>query len=342
MIVGAGTAGLYLAGKTGMTVWEKQDKIREKACGGLFSKNVEKHVELDECVLNKVNTAILRAGREELVISRKEAQAFVVDRFLFQEKLLETSRNKGAKVVFGKQWKGEEEDFVIGADGALSSVANNIGVKHNFIFTYQEEVLLREKTDTSTVHLYFGEFAPGFFAWLIPLNDETVRIGLGVRKGNPKQYYDSFIQNTSIGIREVLKKQSALIPLFNPKHRIMKGNKALVGDAAGQVKAFSGGGVVFGLRSADLLAKAMEKQDLEYYEEKYEEKVKPELANHLLLYKLFQVFKPEKLLRAANEGGLKELIEQAGDMEDLSALKKQALRTMLKPKIMIKTLKAFL
>ncbi len=326
MIIGAGIVGTYLGKILGsQEIWEAKEKHFEKACGGLFSKNIKKlDVDLNESLLNEVKGAKFYSNKEEFEVKTNKTQAFVVDRYKFEEGLIQDAVSAGSKIRYGKRWKGEDDEFIIGADGALSSVAKSMNIKRNYLYTYQEIVELNEKKDPDFVELHFNDkYAPGFFAWWIPFNEKKGRLGLGTTTGNPGEVYKLFSEKFSI--KKVEKKQSALIPIFDGKKTVQE-NKALVGDAAAQVKASTGGGVVFGLKAAELLKKAIDRNNLDYYEKKWREELFKDLKMHKFIWKYYKRVNKDKLFALLNEKKVNKLVSEYGDMEDTSFIKNKLMK----------------
>ena len=105
MIVGAGIVATYLGKILGnQKIWEAKNKHVEKACGGLFSKNIkELDVDLNGSLLNEVRGARFFAGEEVFEVESKQTQAFVVDRFKFEKGLIQDAENAGSKIKYGKK-----------------------------------------------------------------------------------------------------------------------------------------------------------------------------------------------------------------------------------------------
>ena len=322
MIVGAGAVGCYLGKKLGdETIVELRAKPFEKTCGGLFSRNIKKlDIDLCDSVENEVKGARFFSDNETFEVKTKDTQAYVVDRFAFQKTLIQDAENEGCKIEYGKSWTND--GYVLGADGAYSSLMNSCGIRRNYFNCYQMECELREKIDSEYVELHFGKFAPGFFGWVIPFDEKRVRIGLGCTKGNPADHFRTFSKKFKIA--KATKPQAAMIPIYDGKKTVF-GNKALVGDAAGQVKASSGGGVVIGCGCAEILATAVKKDNLQYYEKEWRKEYSGILNDHLLVRKVLNHVNYDRFLRLANEKDLGSLAERFGDMEDTRALKKALL-----------------
>ena len=331
MIVGSGIVGTFLGSKiSDCQVWEKRGEIAEKACSGLVSRSGLKSLGFgyDEVVVNQVRGARFISPRAEFEVRARETKAVVYDRHALQKIVARDCENAGSQILFNKPWNGEQDDFVIGADGALSGVAKHCGVRdRKFFFTYQEKVVMENAIDPEMVELYFSEeFAPGMFAWLIPYDEHRAELGLGCAqdKGNAGLFYKKFA--AQFKIKEVKQVQSALIPVFDPRQRTVFGNKALVGDAAGQVKATTGGGIVFGWKCAEILADCVKKGKLEDYERAWRKRYERDLKMHLLVRRFLDRVNYDKLLSLASENNLGALVEQHGDMDHPKTLLKQMVK----------------
>ena len=101
--------------------------------------------------------------------------------------------------------------------------------------------------------LYHGwQWAPGFFAWIIPACSGSVRIGLATFKQfKTNQLLDNFFKNHPVAKKIlkdaiITKKRGGVVAACGPIKRAWAPGFLVVGDAAGQVKATTGGGVNIG------------------------------------------------------------------------------------------------
>jgi flavin-dependent dehydrogenase len=108
--------------------------------------------------------------------------------------------------------------------------------------------------DRTAYSVYFSDQIPGFFGWVVPENETTARVGIATTK-NPKLVFMKFMER--LDKPKMLEMQGGLIPKYNPRMTIQVDNTYLVGDAATQVKATTGGGIVPGMKAAECLAKAI-------------------------------------------------------------------------------------
>ena len=122
------------------------------------------------------------------------------------------------------------------------------------------------------VELWLGQ-SPDFFAWVVPENDQWARIGIAA-KNNVNKYFRKFVKNR-IGKSVKQKNKISGLMRFGVMKKSVSDRVILVGDAACQVKPFSGGGLVYGLIgskiAADTCIKAIEnnKYDHSFLKENY-------------------------------------------------------------------------
>ena len=143
---------------------------------------------------------------------------------------------------------------VVGADGAHSRTARSLGLAGPREKVYNLGIEGKLKTPRDDfVHVFVGQrLAPGWFGWIIPTGDGGVRVGIGSANGEkPIALYRRLVSDFPqlFGGMEPCRFYGGTIPLdFAP--RSYADNILLAGDAAGQVKPFSGGGIYTGLVGA--------------------------------------------------------------------------------------------
>ncbi len=267
-VVGAGPAGCFAAlyaAKAGhnVTVFEEHEEIGEPCrCSGLISKNgleaLSSDVDYRKAALNWFDSADINAAGSVLHVSAHNGgrKAFAIDRSLFDRLCAEKAEKEGAKFVLGKKTRAFVCGHVIGADGAMSGVARDFGFPkiNRFISTLQVEAKYKsDSPHTVEVFLSPSEF-PGFFGWVIPLDEERAKIGVGVRvPHSSRKALGVLLRKKGIAKHGAL--NAGLIPAgARAKTAGMFSNCGvlLCGDAAGQVKATTGGGVYFGCSCAKL------------------------------------------------------------------------------------------
>lgn len=331
-IVGAGPAGLFLArqlkGLDVRIIEEHREIGKPVQCTGLLSRNIDNiYKPPQECILKTVKGARLFSPSGKIIeLGRSENEAYVVDRAIFDQSLAQ-----GLEIELGKQVQDINfgSKFVVGADGPNSTVARLAGFSNlGETVTGLQYEIPAEYYDSDFVELYFGnDIAPGFFAWIVPAG-ERVRIGLASTK-NPTEYLDKFAKSKVPGAEtEIISKQAGLIPLKLRKNFTL-GKIALVGDAAGQVKPTTGGGVYFGMRSAKILAEAIQKNDLELYQKNWKKEIAMDFKLSDLIRNAVRNMQDkymEKVWDTLSEDSAKKLLLEHGDMDYPTKLLKGILK----------------
>ncbi|HSB46908.1 MAG TPA: FAD-dependent monooxygenase [Candidatus Bilamarchaeum sp.] len=260
-VVGAGPAGSIAAMSAlsaGHSVVVSEDhKVAgiPENCSGLFSRDgLESLPHLPDYrkfVIRPMHGAHLHFAGERISVRKRSPVGFVCDRAALDQALASRAEGMGAEINYGERIRGAfHSENVIGADGPLSSVARHFGFPSikSYAATLQAEVPYRsEDPDMVEVFLSKSRF-PGFFAWIIPHDEYSAEFGAGVALPNRAQ--DAWNRLLKLkGIDGAPKPRGAVIPIsVRPRtgRKCGKYNVLLAGDAAGQVKSTTGGGVIFG------------------------------------------------------------------------------------------------
>jgi geranylgeranyl reductase len=157
-----------------------------------------------------------------------------------------------------------EVDLVIGADGANSRVAKEIGAgEYDYAIAFQERIRISdEQMDyyKDLAEMYVGDdVSPDFYGWVFPKYDH-VAVGTGtvVNKTAIKQYQQATRDRSKVKTEggTIIRVEAHPIP-EHPRPRRVKGRVALVGDAAGYVTKCSGEGIYFAAKSGRMAAEAI-------------------------------------------------------------------------------------
>jgi flavin-dependent dehydrogenase len=329
-VVGAGPAGSIAAAscakENDVTIYEEH-ATPPVQCAGLVSISGLSRLKIKppkETIKNTVSGArIFSPSGNSFLIRAKSKKAYVLDRSLFDSFLLKEAVAAGAKLVR----EHVEQPFFLPADRVILATGTNyqlhqklsIPKPKNFLVGAQYE--LRMDCDPDLVELYFN--VPEFFSWIIPAGD-VCRVGCCSKK-NPMPHLDSFIKKLSAEGRvrdpEAADWTCGIIPIYDPNLRTDYGKVILVGDAAGQVKASTGGGVVMG----GLAAKETPYPD---YERRWRTALGGELSMHLRIHNVLAKLSDRNKDRFLSlVGQHTSALETEGDMDiaskSISALLKK-------------------
>jgi flavin-dependent dehydrogenase len=356
LVVGAGAVGLTLArflSSSGIdvTIYESKASVSQEAAkaSGIFSKSGLARLGIDYtgAVLNTLDGAIIHGGGESFSVRTPDAKAYVVDRGKFADICAKEARNEGAKIIFNKRLSKSElaelskdEDLIIvGADGAVSSVASAFGFPEigEYILTYKAEYENARIDDIHKVGLFFSNKVSGrFFGWTVPYSKERLEVGIGVssyKKQTSKSAFDGFVRSGELqGVvggdgAKVVASYASIIPIQFRK-RTVSGNVLLVGDAAGQVKATTGGGVIFGAACAKIasdviIANITKGDSLSAYEKLWRRNYGLDLKLHRALHGYYSRLGERGFavaIKMAKFVGFEKFLSEYGDMDSPSTM----------------------
>ncbi|MBN2478581.1 NAD(P)/FAD-dependent oxidoreductase [Candidatus Micrarchaeota archaeon] len=259
-VIGGGPSGLISAisaSRAGAKVILSEEHSRSgipQNCSGLISKSgietLSPFVDYKPAVINEISKAVLYFGFVPFRVN-SDSVAYVCNRSEFDYALSQNAEKEGVKIEYNSRVRDNfKSDTIIGADGPFSSVASycNLSQIQKYVSTMQA-VVRYKVPDLHCVELYFSNsLFPGFFGWIIPHNEEYSEFGVGVSlPGDAKSAFASLFRLK--GLRFPSNFSSFIIPVSIRKNSFSNSGKKkvmLVGDAAGQVKSTTGGGVVFG------------------------------------------------------------------------------------------------
>lgn len=309
IIAGAGPAGLKLAksleDELDLAVLEKNNSTGKKVCSGLVSKNLDRFVKMEkDWVEHTVRGADVHFPYSNLKLRKPGTAAYVINRGKFDrslEKNLETGIDFGERVtglkvesdgVKVKTTKGIKRcKILVGCDGAGSVVRRHFGQEPDGILN--GIVVYRNESSTSdTVDLWFDRkvLSDGFF-WKIPRGKKT-EYGMWGKRANISDLKSFFkIRDCS--------PEAAPIPIGIIKTSFER--TLLLGDAACQVKPWSGGGIIWSFAAAEIAAekilRALELESpeiLNEYDREWKEEFGGILSKAMFMRKLYR-FTPDRL-----------------------------------------------
>lgn len=331
-IIGAGPIGSYagyLLAKSGheVSIYDRKKEIGLPIqCTGILTSDFDQfNLPLNSFLVNTINK--IEAYSPNGIKVEIKQKDYIICRKKFDQYLVDLAQKEGAKIFLTHSFVRREAnkliikdtlnnikkyiipDIVIAADGPLSPLAK----AHNFFHSerkqyYGIQAVVEGNFAEQTTKTYFGEkICPGFFAWVVPESSTKARVGLYTTK-NTKYYFDKFIQeNPHFSILEI---QAGTIPIFNPKQRLKQSNCYLLGDASSYVKATTGGGIVPGMKQAQILSNCITNN------KNFTKEIKPlkkKMHLHLQVSKTMGKFSDkdwDKLFHYINQPKIKKVFER--------------------------------
>lgn len=288
------------------------------------------------CIVNEIRKFELFTDGRAAAISLNQPD-LIIERSSLIRELAQQAQRLGARLEMGRQFRGmnangdgislefehgptkEKQscsaDTVVGADGALSRVAESAGwSRPKTVPLVQAIVPLPKDMSPDTVRVWFVPSETPYFYWLIPESAERGALGLiGESGAQARQHLEAFLVKRKL---EPLAFQGARIPVYTRWVPVRKslgnGQVYLVGDAAAQVKVSTVGGIVTGLRGAAAVAESI----LRGSASRELRRLRRELDLHLLVRRAMHHFQQDdysRLVDSLNASARRSLSEYTRD-----------------------------
>jgi geranylgeranyl reductase family protein len=356
VVIGAGPVGIYISiklAKSGfhVLVIEEDAQIgKPRFCTGLISKEAFDKFSLPkEAIEGEFHSAwVLSPLGSKVHLESKVIQVYVADRTTFDYGLYRQAKEIGVefvlscrclelkindsyaeeRVVFDGRETTIKSEVAILATGIKYDLHKHINLTPPADFLDCSQVQVYGESD-GEIEIFVGNgVAPHSFAWVVPLRESKLRVGLSTRQNSP-YFLKSFLKELKLKGRineenfDIIRRPIPLGAIKNTYTcRIL-----VVGDAAGQVKPTTGGGIYFGLLCADLAAKtisdAFKIKDfsarfLRRYEVNWKKKIEFDLTMSLYLRKLIAHLNDEQiegLIQFSTQEPIQKLIEKYADFD---------------------------
>ncbi len=279
IIVGAGPIGSYLTKslvKEGFSVgiFERKKEIGEGViCSGIVGKDAYDKFNLPEkAIIRKISSLkVFSPSLIELQYSKEEPFAYIADRKIFDKELFEKALEGGAesflqskvfdierekdKILIKYSENGRESKksarCIVLASGTNFSLHEKIGVSAPEKILWGNRVQASGGNGNGSVEVYIlSKPDLSSFGWIIPLNGHT-RIGALSHKSS-QETLKSLIYKSN-GRFKVNMDTIEKAPIACGNSNKIFGERVIaVGEAAGQVKTTTGGGIYYGLIGASI------------------------------------------------------------------------------------------
>jgi geranylgeranyl reductase family protein len=349
IVVGAGPAGnaaaLGLASRGfSVTVLDGRRNIGDKLCTGIVGRECTQRFPIDPALVYRHSRSaqVISPQGETVSFESPQHQASVVDRVQYVASFARRAQAAGARYVLGcrvAQVQTSGQGVTAATDAGvfsarclvvaagygspltkqlgMGSVADHVTGAQTVVYT----------TGVEGVEVHLGqEVAPGFFSWLVPTLPGQALAGLLARRHAAERLH-AFVQTLQRhGKVAGVARATACwgIPL-RPLRRTYGDRVVVVGDAAGQVKPLTGGGIYYSLLAGELaaltLSEALSQDDLScrrlsQYQQRWHALLSAELESTYFARKLYELLSDQQigfLLRASAGSGPNGLRAQLAD-----------------------------
>jgi len=344
IVIGAGPVGCKvgeISGKEGLQILileEHSETGLPVHCTGLVSHRIfDLSGVSKDVIVNTVKKARFYASNKNSLELKSKKPAYVIDRERFDRELSERAKDSGVEIKTSTKFKGYKKGgetlevntnhgnfrtkILVGADGPSSTVAHAAGIKLPDSILTAVQTTVKSDFDSDVVELWFGpEISPDFFGWVVPENKSWGRFGLASSK-KTVNYFKNFMM---VRFKNLIDSKNNLAGVirYGLIESSVSDNVILVGDAASQVKPFSGGGLIYGLIGANFAAeaciKALEEEEYDSkflkknYDEAWKEKLAWPIRKGLIMSRLIHSFSVDQLdflFSSISKGKLTKLLE---------------------------------
>ncbi len=269
LIVGGGPSGLMLASrlskKLSVLVIEEHESVGvPQHCAGLISIEALRSIGSPafRSLVNKFRTMELYSPSLKKIVLTGSPLACLVDRVLLEEYLYGEVCGR-ARVLLGTRViavskgralldSGEvvRGKYLVIAEGASRFITSRIlGKKPPGIVGLQYDLECADSRAEDPVRVFFSsKYSPKFFSWMIPVGDGVIRVGTAgpVNSMNTRRLrgFVKFLERKGF-VRNCRVKRffGGLIVSEYPTAGTYGDNIIVIGDAAGQTKPLTGGGL---------------------------------------------------------------------------------------------------
>ncbi len=314
IVAGGSVSGLLCAreiarlGHSVLVIEEDNEIGTPEHCGGVVSiSGIEELgiVPTRGTLENKIRSAsIISPSGKSFTLDAKAQKVVVLDRRDFDKQIAHQAKNNGAEIRVKTSLKETNGDDVKTSEGVLQckiivdarGVSSLIHKDREGVLQSAQYEVYADWIEKDRIEVYFDqEKYPGFFAWIIPTHTDIAKVGVAGKGINAAAALENFLSQK--GKHSVVRKIFAPIWIKGPIENFVTKNIVTIGDAAGQSKPTTAGGIyscglggIFAGRAISKYLESGNQSDLLEYQKKWSEKFDNEFQNMLLARKLLERF----------------------------------------------------
>jgi geranylgeranyl reductase family protein len=312
IIAGGSVAGLICAreiaskGYSVIVIEEDYEIGTPEHCGGLvstagleelgivpFRKTFDHLIESAEIHAPNGNSFFINSEKQKVAeISRRE----------LDKQIAHQAQKNGATIKVRTSFQELTDKGVRTSEGEIEceifvdarGVSSLIHKDRTGILSSAQYEIYADWIKKGNVQVFFDqEKYPGFFAWVIPSDEGKGKIGVAGKGINAAETIEKFLQ--TMGDYSTIRKIYAPIWIKGPIEKFVDGKTVIVGDAAGQAKPTTAGGIyssgIGGLYAGQAISKFLkskDKSDLEEYQKRWTKKFGSEFEKQLFARKILE------------------------------------------------------
>jgi geranylgeranyl reductase family protein len=312
VVAGGSIAGLFCArevakaGHKVLVIEEDFEIGSPEHCGGLVSASGLEDLGIvpsSKTLDSQIQSAILSsAGSKTITLDAKKQNVVVINRREFDKQIAHQAQKNGAEIRVKtslKEINGSQAittsgaidcKVIVDARGAFSLVQRD---RTGTLQSAQYEIYA-DWIQKGLVEVNFdAQKYPGFFSWVIPAANGIGKVGVAGKAINAMSALESFLEKK--GKHSIIRKVFAPIWINGPIENFVTENIVTVGDAAGQSKPTTAGGIyscgVGGILAGRAISKYLDtgnRDSLKEYQKRWTEKFGKEFEKQLFARKMLE------------------------------------------------------
>lgn len=312
VVAGASVAGLFCAreiarsGHSVLVLEEDFEVGTPEHCGGLVSASglqdlgvIPSTKTLDSPIQNARLTS---PGGKELNLDAKKQNVVVINRRELDKQIAHQAQKNGAEIRVKTSLKEFKDDKANTSTGIIDckilvdarGIASIINRNRTGTLQSAQYEIYADWIQKGLVEVDFDvQKYPGFFAWVIPAGSGMGKVGVAGKGINAVSAIEKYLE--SKGKHSIIRKVFAPIWVNGPLDNFVEGNTVIVGDAAGQAKPTTAGGIyscgVGGILAGKAISNYLEsknRKDLELYQTQWNQKFGKEFEKQLFARKILE------------------------------------------------------
>ena len=358
VVAGGSIAGLLCAreiaskGFSVLVIEEDYEIGTPEHCGGLVSIAGLKEIGVipfrktfDHTI---TSAEITSPGGDRFTIDSRKQKIVEIDRRELDKQIAFQAQNNGARIKVrtsfqektdtGIRTKNEKIDCKIFVDAR--GVSSLIHKDRTGILSSAQYEIYADWIRKGEIKVIFDQVKyPGFFAWVIPSEQGKGKVGVAGRGINVSEALDNILDQR--GEYSTIRKIFAPIWIKGPIKNFVQGTTVMVGDAAGQAKPTTAGGIftsgmggVYAGQAISEFLRTGNKKDLEQYQKRWTARFGREFEKQMLARKMLERM-DNKTINTLFDSITPEIIRDISQRDDfdfhtVSIIKLLGLKTSIK------------
>jgi geranylgeranyl reductase family protein len=337
VVAGGSVAGLLCAreiaskGNSVLVIEEDYEIGTPEHCGGLVStKGLEKLgiIPFGKTFDHIIDSAVIYAPNgNNFTINSKKQKVAEISRRELDKQIAHQAQKNGAVIRVKTSFQKLTEEGVRTSEGEIKckifvdarGISALINKDREGILSSAQYEIYANWIKKGKIEVFFNqEKYPGFFAWIIPSGEGKGKIGVAGKGIKVAEILEEFLEKK--GDYSIIRKIFAPIWIKGPIKKFVENKTVIVGDAAGQAKPTTSGGIYTSGMGGILAGKAISKflksnkiSDLEEYQKSWIKQFGEEFEKQLWARKILERIDNNtinKLFEAITPDIIKEISEK--------------------------------